>query len=315
MPQGSGASKGGKKKGRPKHQNEFAFKHNPKSKKTDKILNSPNIHVCRRCHEKIEWRKKYRKYKPLTQPAKCNICQKRNIKAAYHTICTACTTSDAAKRRLVEHLKQELSTNVSSTTTTSELSSEGENYNDADTNKDPVEDEQEVDESSESKNTTSATRTSKKAMKLDISNINRVCAMCTKDTAMKHEDDEETNELVADTSRMKLRERRALERKLAREEEEAKQKAKEERRAAREEDGNVDNPNESSISESNSRNDGDDQQKAQQIESNETDIPEEGLDMTDEEEDPFLKAVGGSDKLLTGEAYQKMLLERTQQQN
>ena len=80
MPQGSGASKGGKKKGRPKHQNEFAFKHNPKSKKTDKILNSPNIHVCRRCHEKIEWRKKYRKYKPLTQPAKCNICQKRNIK-------------------------------------------------------------------------------------------------------------------------------------------------------------------------------------------------------------------------------------------
>jgi len=51
-----------KKKGRPpKHQNSFAFRHNPKSKKTDKILASPNVGVCRRCYDKIEWRKKYRK--------------------------------------------------------------------------------------------------------------------------------------------------------------------------------------------------------------------------------------------------------------
>lgn len=51
-----------KKKGRPpKHQNSFAFRHNPKSKKTDKILASPIVGVCRRCYDKIEWRKKYRK--------------------------------------------------------------------------------------------------------------------------------------------------------------------------------------------------------------------------------------------------------------
>ena len=51
-----------KKKGRaPKHQNTFAFKHNPKSKKTEKILSSPNVGVCKRCYDKIEWRKKYRK--------------------------------------------------------------------------------------------------------------------------------------------------------------------------------------------------------------------------------------------------------------
>jgi hypothetical protein len=31
-----------------------------------------------------------------------------------------------------------------------------------------------------------------------------------------------------------------------------------------------------------------------------------------DEEDPFLHAVGGESKLLTGEAYQKMLLEREQ---
>jgi hypothetical protein len=51
-----------KKKGRPPaHQNTFAFRHNPKSKKTEKILSSPNVGVCNRCRDKIEWRKKYRK--------------------------------------------------------------------------------------------------------------------------------------------------------------------------------------------------------------------------------------------------------------
>ena len=59
-PQAAGTKK--KKKGRaPKHQNSFAFHHNPKSKKTDKILASANVGVCKRCYDKIEWRKKYRK--------------------------------------------------------------------------------------------------------------------------------------------------------------------------------------------------------------------------------------------------------------
>jgi hypothetical protein len=41
--------------------NSYAFRHNLKSKKTDKILASANVGVCRRCSDKIEWRKKYRK--------------------------------------------------------------------------------------------------------------------------------------------------------------------------------------------------------------------------------------------------------------
>ncbi|KAL3808755.1 hypothetical protein ACHAXA_010948 [Cyclostephanos tholiformis] len=86
-----------KKKGRPPaHQNTFAFRHNPKSKKTERILSSPNVGVCDRCRDKIEWRKKYRKYKPLTQPAKCNLCSMRNVLAAYHTICGNCARSDGA---------------------------------------------------------------------------------------------------------------------------------------------------------------------------------------------------------------------------
>jgi Uncharacterized conserved protein (DUF2039) len=76
----------------PAHQNTFAFRHNPKSKKTAQILALPVEHCCRRCREKIIWRKTYRKYKPLTQPTICNLCKKRNITAAYHTVCNVCST-------------------------------------------------------------------------------------------------------------------------------------------------------------------------------------------------------------------------------
>lgn len=82
-------------KGRvPSHQNAFAFRHNPKSKLTEKIAAMPIRGLCRRCRDKIEWRKKYRKYKPLTQPSKCNTCGKRNVNAAYHTICEGCASKD-----------------------------------------------------------------------------------------------------------------------------------------------------------------------------------------------------------------------------
>ena len=58
------------KKGAPAHQNKYAFKHNKGSKLTEKILAIPNEGVCNRCAEIIEWKKKYRIYKPLTTPAK-----------------------------------------------------------------------------------------------------------------------------------------------------------------------------------------------------------------------------------------------------
>jgi hypothetical protein len=77
----------------PAFQNTFAFRHNPKSKKTATILASPIQYCCQRCHDKIVWRKQYRKYKPLTQPTTCNLCNKRNVTAAYHTVCDDCSTS------------------------------------------------------------------------------------------------------------------------------------------------------------------------------------------------------------------------------
>ena len=67
----TGTKKKSSSKGRaPAHQNTYAFRHNPKSKLTAQILATPIQHCCRRCHDKLLWRKTYRKYKPLTTPKK-----------------------------------------------------------------------------------------------------------------------------------------------------------------------------------------------------------------------------------------------------
>jgi len=73
-----------------KHQNTFAFKHNPNSSKTKQISKSPLDFLCDRCHNILEWKIKYRKYKPLTCPSNCNLCLERKVYKAYRTICEPC---------------------------------------------------------------------------------------------------------------------------------------------------------------------------------------------------------------------------------
>lgn len=82
--------KGGVRSRKPAHQNKFAFRHNKSSKKTAKISGISHNGLCRRCQDKIEWRKKFRKYKPLKQAKKCNNCQQKSITRAYHTMCRTC---------------------------------------------------------------------------------------------------------------------------------------------------------------------------------------------------------------------------------
>ena len=233
-----------KKKGRaPAHQNTFAFSHNPKSKTTAKILNLPIKHCCRRCVDKLEWRKKYRKYKPRTQPGACNICQqKRVVLAAYHTICEKCTVTDKAHKCVRE--------NLGITTT-------------ADTDAQP-----------EQEQSTTATKRQ------------RACAMCVKDFALDDPDDEddEGDILYRNGKRLTLRQRKTLERQRA----------------------NKDNP---------ARAKEDDDESESEEDEPMAEVPQQ-LETTmeeDDEEDPFLKAVGGCDKLLTGEAYQQSLLQKEQE--
>ncbi|CAN8064654.1 unnamed protein product [Agarophyton chilense] len=82
----------GAKSRAPAHQNSFAFRHNKRSKLTDKIQRTVDTQaLCNACANKIEWRKKYRKYKPLTVPSRCNRCRAKRVFSAYHTLCSSCT--------------------------------------------------------------------------------------------------------------------------------------------------------------------------------------------------------------------------------
>ncbi|KAK3096532.1 hypothetical protein FSP39_001090 [Pinctada imbricata] len=85
-----------KKQGPPKHQNKFAFKFDlhdatPKTKLIKTVeLNG----LCQRCKEVIDWKIKYKKYKPLTVPKKCTKCSLKAIKQAYYTMCVPCATAN-----------------------------------------------------------------------------------------------------------------------------------------------------------------------------------------------------------------------------
>ncbi|XP_008210681.1 uncharacterized protein C9orf85 homolog isoform X2 [Nasonia vitripennis] len=75
-----------------KHRNQFAFKNtlHDTSHKT-KTINSLQIaNVCERCKKILEWKIKYKKYKPLKAPGICNKCDQKTVKHAYHTMCGPC---------------------------------------------------------------------------------------------------------------------------------------------------------------------------------------------------------------------------------
>ncbi|XP_029468365.1 uncharacterized protein C9orf85 homolog isoform X3 [Rhinatrema bivittatum] len=46
--------------------------------------------LCQRCKDVLEWRVKFSKYKPLSQPRKCVKCLQKTVKDAYHTVCRPC---------------------------------------------------------------------------------------------------------------------------------------------------------------------------------------------------------------------------------
>lgn len=89
-------------KGAPKYQNETAFRHNKNSKLTKTILAMPISGLCSHCTDQLNWRKTYRKYKPLTQPKKCVRCQQKSIKDAYHVICKPCAEKDKVCAKCLE---------------------------------------------------------------------------------------------------------------------------------------------------------------------------------------------------------------------
>jgi hypothetical protein len=139
----------------------------------------------------------------------------------------------------------------------------------------------------------------------------KVCAICCKEKALS--DDNNTTEMdqeIDDQKRkmeqklgrpLKLREQKAIERKVERAIEKEKQRAKEERRRLREEAAGKDERSQADASNS-----------SQDEHSNEM-LSDDSMDddiHSEDEDDPFLKAIGGKEMLLTGEAYQKYLLQK-----
>ncbi|XP_041366710.1 uncharacterized protein C9orf85 homolog [Gigantopelta aegis] len=96
-----------KKSGSQKHQNAKAFKNDlhDKSKKMQNMKSLSLGGICQRCKEKIEWKIKYRKYKPLTIPRKCVSCFEKSIKQAYYTLCVPCATARGVCAKCAEKKK------------------------------------------------------------------------------------------------------------------------------------------------------------------------------------------------------------------
>jgi hypothetical protein len=278
-----------KKKGRtPAHQNQFAWTHNPKSKTTERILASPIMHVCKRCNEKLEWRKQYRKYKPRTQPGMCNGCKKRNVKSAYHTICGSCTTESVKAKQIIQEAIDAITAKAAKSKST--------------------------------KVSFETTKTAKSTSITEKEEILRVCAVCVKEVALPDPVEEgDDADYIDAMSKLKLREKRALERKIVKQEEEAAAAAKNNKNK---------NPSKSAGDDNDSKIEDGVQQQEQQhhhqqaelstLNENDEELVEEGKNFEDDDnsddgyDDPFLKAIGGS--ILTGEAYQKKLLENHQQE-
>lgn len=84
--------RGDQKKRGQKHQNATAYKSGRYGETRQAKLAAalPLAGLCGRCKEKIEWKKKYDKYKPLTAPRKCVLCEEKKVKQAYYRLCQDC---------------------------------------------------------------------------------------------------------------------------------------------------------------------------------------------------------------------------------
>lgn len=87
----------GNRKRPQKYQNAFAWKAGGHKSATDpktKLLQSLTVtNCCTHCTGVIEWKIKYGKYKPLTQPGKCINCSAKKVRFAYQVLCQDCVDS------------------------------------------------------------------------------------------------------------------------------------------------------------------------------------------------------------------------------
>lgn len=76
-----------------KHQNTTVYKNDKYGATAQVKRANSKVHdgLCQHCKGVLEWKVKYSKYKPLTQPKKCVKCSQKTVKDAYHIICKPCS--------------------------------------------------------------------------------------------------------------------------------------------------------------------------------------------------------------------------------
>lgn len=117
-------SSGAKKSGPPAHPNKFAFTHNRNSRLTKTILALPINGLCPSCRDVIEWRKRFRKYKPLSVPKRCVRCGERTVKEAYHVICQLCAVASSSCAKCLQSHTEGTAEKVGSTIQADQVASE-----------------------------------------------------------------------------------------------------------------------------------------------------------------------------------------------
>jgi hypothetical protein len=239
--------------------------------------------------------------------------------AAYHTICTNCAGSDRAiddmeKRRKSSGsaVAQPPSSDRDAESSTAEINEEEEVV---------VEEEKPTSTLNDDDATSTIPPADQTAIKRARRRL-RVCAMCTAEPALsKHSyGDGEDEDLIEeihliedkiedgvndDGKKLTLREIKTLERKIEKLQLEMKERRRARYAKEEEEEEEGDDDDEDS--------NGGDEEEAESVQL--AGAAEEQDDDEDDANDPFLLAVGGKDKLLVGEEYQKMLLARGQQQS
>nr|ACU16209.1 unknown [Glycine max] len=113
------SSSGAKRSGPPKHQNKYAWKPNAGRKINETEVGgrfrplSEITGVCPRCKDQIEWKRRYGKYKPLLQPAKCQRFSKRAVRQAYHSLCPGCAKEHGVCAKCCCNTKQIVGRDIS----------------------------------------------------------------------------------------------------------------------------------------------------------------------------------------------------------
>ncbi|OWF47551.1 uncharacterized protein C9orf85 homolog [Mizuhopecten yessoensis] len=84
--------RGNVKKGAQKYKNKNAFKNDlhDRTPQMELIKKVQVTGACQRCTDVIEWKIKYRKFKPLTTAKKCTKCLEKTVKKSYFIICVPC---------------------------------------------------------------------------------------------------------------------------------------------------------------------------------------------------------------------------------